>query len=133
MRNSTFVAAAGAVLIAALGVAGTAMSQPYSGGWHGCPGMMGPGMMGPGMMGPGMMGGPGHHGWGNYQFPTNPSVADVKAYLERWVAAMGNSRLKVGTVKEKDANTIVGEIVTVDGSLVQRYEVDRQSGVYRPV
>ena len=128
MRNSILVTAAGAVLIAALGIAGAAMSQPYGGGWHGCPGMMGPGMMGPGMMG-----GPGHHGWGNYQFPTNPSVGDVKAYLERWVAAMGNPRLKVGTVKERDANTIVGEIVTLDGSLVQRYEVDRQSGVYRPV
>ena len=133
MKKGTVAVAAGAALIAAVGLAGMAAGQPYGSNWHGCPGMMGPGMMGPGMMGPGMMGGPGHHGWGNYQFPANPSVSDIKAYLERWVAAMGNPRLKVGTVKEKNADTIVGEIVTVDGSLVQRYEVDRQSGVYRPV
>lgn len=140
MKSKTFAAATTAVLVAvALGVGGDVVAQPSQGSWHGCPGMMGPGMMGPGMMGPGMMGGPGTMGpgimgggSGYYQYPTNPTVADVKTYLEQWVAAMGNPRLKVGAVKEKDANTIVGEIVTQDGSVVQRFEVDRNTGVYRP-
>lgn len=82
-------------------------------------------MMGPGMMGPGMH--------GDNQYRTNPSVADVTADLERWLAWMGNSRLKLGSVKERDANTIVVDIVTLDGSLVQRFEVDRNTGVYRSV
>lgn len=116
MRYTTIVGATGAILITALGATGVAMSQPSGpGGWHGCPGMMGPGRM----------------GWGGYQYPANPSVGDVKAYIEQWVASMGNPRLKVGPVTEKDANTIVGEVVTQDGSLVQRFEVDRRTGVYR--
>ena len=46
---------------------------------------------------------------------------------------MGKTRLKLGSVKERDANTIVVDIVTLDGSLVQRFEVDRNTGVYRSV
>ncbi len=131
MRSKTLLSATAVALIAITGLTTVAASQP-DGGWYGCPNMMGPGMMGPGMMGPGMMGGPGHMGWGGYQYPGNPTVADVRAYLERWVAAMGNPRLKVGTVKESGADTIVGEITTQDGSLVQRFVVDRRTGVYRP-
>jgi hypothetical protein len=88
-------------------------------------GMMGPGY-GPGMMGPGY--GPGYGQQGNL----NLSTDDVKSYLERWIAAQGNTRLKVGEVKEKDASTIVADVVTKDNSLVQRFTVDRKSGFYRP-
>ena len=112
------------------------------GGWghHGW--MMGPGMMGgygpgygPGMMGggygPGMMGGygPGYYG---RQGNLNLSTDDVKKYLERMLAIRGNPRLKVGEVKEKDADSITADIVTKDkDALVQRFVVDRRNGFYR--
>jgi hypothetical protein len=115
------------------------------------PGMMGPGygygMMGRGygMMGPGygpgwMHRGPGYgpRGYGpgygpgyGQQSNLNLSVDDVKAQLERWLTWRGNARLKVGEVKEKDADTIVADIVTKDNSLVQRYTVNRKTGFYQ--
>ena len=139
---------------------GPGMMQGYGpgmmGGYGYGPGMMGPGMMqgyGPGMMGPGMMPGygqgygpgmmqgygqgygPGMMGPGQYgrQANLNLSSDDVKNYLERWIAVQGNPRLKVGDVKEKDANTIEADIVTKEGNaLVQRFTVDRHTGFYRP-
>lgn len=100
-----------------------------SGNTPGCYGMMGPDMMGQGMMmGPGM-------GWGMMGSPApanlNLSVADVKTNLERWLAWQGNPRLKLGDIKEKDANIVTADITTTDGSLVQRLEVDRRTGVFR--
>jgi hypothetical protein len=129
------------------------------GGGYG-PGMMqgygdGPGMMGgygPGY-GWGMMGGPGYgtggygpgwmHGGGwrygpGYGQAYGPqgdlklSAEDVKNRLEGWIAWQGNPRLKVGDVKEKDADTIEADIVTKDNSLVQRFIVNRHTGFYRP-
>ena len=44
----------------------------------------------------------------------------------------GNSLLKVGDVKEQDADTIVADIDTQDNSLVQRFVVNRHTGFYRP-
>ncbi|MBI4183026.1 MAG: hypothetical protein HY521_03390 [Proteobacteria bacterium] len=55
-------------------------------------------------------------------------TADVTKLLERHLARQGNDRLKLGEVKEVDKNTIVAEIVTQDGSLVDRLSVDRDSG-----
>lgn len=43
----------------------------------------------------------------------------------------GNPRLKVGTVKEKDADTLTVDIVTQDNALVLRREVDRHSGRFK--
>ena len=143
-----------AVLVGlAMAIASPAKAQ-YGYGWYGQgmmgPGMMGPGMNGYGMMGPGMMGygmGPGMMGPGmgmmgpgmmmapGYQ-PSNLnlSVNDVKGYLDRWIAMTGNPRIKVGSVTEKDASTITADIVTTDKeALVQRFAVDRSSGIYRPV
>jgi hypothetical protein len=132
------------VTAAALGYASAAKAQwgmmPGYGMMRGYgmgPGMMygyGPGMMGPGygMMygyGPGMMG----PGWQGQQANLNLGTTDVKTYLERWIAVEGNPRLKVGDVKEKDANTIEADIVTKEGNvLVQRFIVDRHTGFYRP-
>jgi hypothetical protein len=101
---------------------------------QGCPGMMGPGMMDQGMMGQGMMD-HGKAGQGFVMLPAPPllSAADVTYNLERLVAARGNPRLKVGSVADKDAGTITGEIVTTDGSLVERYEVDKRSGLAKLV
>jgi hypothetical protein len=106
------------------------------------PGMMGPGMMGPGMMGPGMMGpgmmGPGTMGPGYGMGPAarsdqDLSADDVRARLEQSLAWHGNKRLKVGDVKEADDDSIIAEIVTQDGSLVNRFKVDRHSGQMQQV
>ncbi len=84
--------------------------------------MMGHGsrMMGHGMMGHGMMG----HGMAE----KNLSANDVTKIIKGFLAWYGNDRLKVGKVEEKDENTIIAEIVTVDDSLVKRLAVDRKTG-----
>jgi hypothetical protein len=124
-------------------------------------GMMGPGMMSPGMMAPGYDGyrdampmmrqgmpgpGMGNHGMENQGvgpgqrggMMMQPSEAvvstdDVTRMLERRLAWQGNPHVKLGKVAEKDADTIVAEIVTQDGSLVERLEVDRRNGWMRMV
>ena len=116
----------------------SAFIAPYpTGGWWGMmePNMMrGPGMWGgygPGMMrgyGPGVM----EPGWNTTWRDLNLSTDDVKKYLDRRIAWEGNPRLKVGDVKEKDADTIVADIVTKDNSLVQRFVVNRRNGFFRP-
>jgi hypothetical protein len=100
-------------------------------------GTMGPGMMG-NMMSPGMWGnmmGPGM-GYG-YGVPAPQqaeplSVDDVRNVLDQRLQWMGNPNLKVGNVAEKDKDTIIAEIVTKDDSLVERYEIDRKTGFWRP-
>jgi hypothetical protein len=104
---------------------GPGMMGGYGGGYG-----MGPGMMqGYGYgMGPGMMGyGPGYYGnQGNLNLTTD----QVKQYLERMIR---NPNLKVGDVKEKDADTIVAEVVTKQGnSLVQRLDFNRHNGFVQP-
>ena len=97
---------------------------------YGCGYGPGYGMMqgyGPGY-GPGMGYGPGYVAPNNL----NLSTDDVKNYFSRWIAAQGNSHLKVGDVKEQDADTIVADIVTQDNSLVQEFVVNRHTGFYRP-
>ena len=102
------------------------------------PWMMGRYGMGPWMIGPGITGygyGPGAiaRGWGNPAGNLNLSLNDVKSYLERSVALSGNSHLKVGDVTEKDVDTITADIVTTDkDGLVQRFTVNRHSGVFQP-
>jgi hypothetical protein len=91
------------------------------------PGMMGPGMMGPGMMGPGMMG-PGGMGY----VPRDLSVDEVRHMLEHRLDWQRNPNLKLGKVEEKDADSIIAEIVTTDGSLVHRLQVDRHTGWAQP-
>jgi hypothetical protein len=144
--NRKIVGGLAAVALVAVGAAGAvgvmsvtpAQAQGY--GAYGCPGMgmmgpgmMGQGMMGQGMMGPGMMGmmGPGMMG---QQANLNLTTNDVKGYLERWVAMSGNPRIKVGPVTERNDNTISADIVTTErDALVQRFSVDRSTGIYRVV
>ena len=119
------------------------------------PGMMGQGQMGPGSgMGPGMMGqgqmapghgmGPGMMGQGRMApgdgmgpgmrqpLRQDLSAADVQHMMEHRLAWQDNPNIKLGKVEDKDDDTIVAEIVTQDGSLVQRLEVDRHTGSMRP-
>jgi hypothetical protein len=118
------------------------------GGWN-CPAFSqgrGPGY-GPGYhmrgwrggYGPGMMGGygPGYgpgvaQGEQNTAPNLNLTADNVKARIEGWLAWRGNPHLKVGEVKDKDADTITADIVTKDNSLVQRFIVDRHTGFFRP-
>ncbi len=109
------------------GMTGPGMMAPGMG----TQGMMGPGMMGPGtggqgMMGPGFGKGP---GLDNQVVPSKDLTADdVRQFLEHRLEMHGNTRLKVGEVKQADDDKIVADITTVDGSLVQRLKVDRHTG-----
>jgi hypothetical protein len=102
----------------------------------GTQGMMGPGMMAPGTGGQGMMGpdfgkGP---GLGSQVVPSKDLTADdVRHFLEHRLEIHGNKRLNVSEVKEADDDKIVADITTVDGSLVQRLEVDRHTGQMRNI
>jgi hypothetical protein len=109
---------------------GLEQGQGYGPGYH----MRGWG----GGPGPGMMRGydrgygpPGYDRRTDAQSNLNLSVDDVKSRVERWLAFRGNARLKVGEVKEKDADTITADVVTKDNSLVQRFIVDRHTGAFR--
>jgi hypothetical protein len=131
---------------------GMMMGPGMMGGYGYGPGMMGgygPGMMGPGwgqhmrggwghgpMMGPGMMGGYGYGpcpGWERGQGAKGGALTadDVRAMLEQRLEWSRNPNLKVGDVSEK-GDTITGEIVTKDGSLVSRIQVDKNTGWMRP-
>lgn len=156
MMTSGLSAMAVALLLAVSGPAGA--QQSSDNGWYGR-GMMGPGMgpgmmmgpgmgsgmmMGPGMMGQGMMGhgmmypgmmGPGTMMWGYgwQQRDLDLSVDDVETSLDNWMKMMGNPNIKLGRVAEKDDDTITAEIVTTDNEgLVQRFDIDRHSGMWMP-
>ena len=103
-------------------------------------GMMGPGkgygMMGPGM-GYGMMGSsPGFRSGCPYAkaaLNKDLTIEDVTKFLGERLESSGNDRLKVGDVQVVDGNTIIAEIVTKDGALVQKLTFDRATGRHGPV
>ncbi len=87
--------------------------------------MKGHGMGGQGKMAPGM---------GPRVVPIKHlSIDDVRHFLEHRLDGQGYKRLIVGTVEENDNGTIIAEIVTAEGSLVQRLEVDRHTGLIKQV
>jgi hypothetical protein len=131
------------------------MGQGYGPGYGMGPGMMGPGYgygygygMGPGMMGqgygpgygmgPGMMG-PGY-GYGRqygpqygrqYQQPQKPlDQNQAKQEVENYLSSMRNPNLKLGKIEEK-GNGYQVNIVTKDGSLVDKILVDKNTGWMR--
>lgn len=141
----TLVAAAAALALGAAALAGPSVAHgPGGGAFSGGPaaqGQFGPGMMG--HMGTGVMGpGAGMRGYGQGTMGFGPgdcpfaqaaagkelTTADVTALLERRLAAWGNDRLKIGQVVEQGEDTIVGEILTQDDSLVERFAFDRHTG-----
>jgi hypothetical protein len=117
------------------------------GGMSGMMGMMGGGQAGMMSMCPMMqsMGqGPGgamhgmHGGAGMlYGMPRQPQVEmtpeRVRQLLEQRLAAHGNPRLKLGPVASGPDGSIVAEIVTVDGSLVQKLAFNRYPGLVRQI
>ena len=118
-------------------------------------GMPGRGMMGPGMMGQGMMGmedmpmGPmmhGRHGqMGGHALgpgalygmphaaPSEITPARVETFLSHLLERHGNPRLEIGEIIEAEDGSIIAEIVTLDGSLVQRLAFNRYPGLFRQI
>jgi hypothetical protein len=133
---------AGAVSLAASAQNGPGYGPGYHMGWGGgpwnCPGFGRGDESGPGY-------GPGYHmrglgygrGWAPGYGPRggdqalNLSVDDVKSHMERWLSWRNNPRLKLGEVKEKDADSITADIVTKDNSVVERFIFDRHTGAFR--
>ena len=127
-----------------LGAAATAFGQAAEEMPQGMgPGMIGPGMLGTGAMGqgmaPGMVMGPGVMGPGMSMMglgimqplAKDLTAADVLHMIEHQLAWQRNPNLKAGKVEEKDQDIITAEVVTQEGSLVQRLEVDRHTGLMR--
>jgi len=56
------------------------------------------------------------------------TVAQTKTLMEGRLIMLGNKNLKVGAVKEKDADTIAVDIVAADNSLVAERLIDRHTG-----
>ncbi len=140
LKTTALVAA---LALGAVYVAGPAIAhgQGGQGTWGGgMMGHMGGGMMGgAGMMGGGMMGGAGMMGSGSgghgdcsfaqkAALGQDVTIESVTKFLEQRLTHMGNDRLKIGEVKATDDKTIVAEIVTLDGSLVQKLQFDRDTG-----
>jgi hypothetical protein len=121
-----------------MGQMGPGPGMMGSGGPGMGPDMMGPGMMGQGMhpgMGqmPGMMGQmPGAMGPGMHGFRVVPmmhlSTDDVRRFLQRHILAHNLEHLQVGEVTQTDDETITADIVTREGSLALRLEIDAYTG-----
>ena len=106
-------------------------------------GMMGPGMMGPGMMGPGqnifeecteMM-----SRYGYNRYPSSPksqkpqtekaiTQEDAISIVQNYLNQTRNPNLTIGEVGSEEDGDYLVEIVTKDGSLVDKLEVNRLSG-----
>ncbi len=111
----------------------TAAFVPHSARWALPHGMMGTGSL---VARPGVWGR--MHGWGRGPYVLSqaggaPQIGDVERAMNQWIALEGNPRLKLGPVTEKNSNSFRADIVTKDGSLVQRFDIDRRSGQLTPV
>lgn len=130
------------------------MAQGGSRGMMGAPGAgMGPGMMGQmpmaggmmmcptmptmgaraGMNMPGMMGGPALLYGTPHGIQEEMTPERVRAFVEQHLAWHGNPRLKLGPIGIAADGSITAEIVTVDGSLVQKLAFNRYPGLFRQI
>lgn len=98
--------------------------------------MQGQSKMHHGMMGRGAVQGEraGHGSWlyglpGGQPEETTPETA--RAWLEMQLLQHGNPRLRIGAVERGEDGTVIAEIETVDGSLVQRLAFNRYPGFVR--
>lgn len=129
-RGLVVIGALGALLLAGhvgyvVGAHGTAWHGGF--GWHGraLPGPVGTAVDRRWSPPPGYS----PFGRGDLQL----GVDQVRAGAERILERRGNPRLKLGEVKEVDADAITADIVTKDGNaLVERLRVDRHTGFTRP-
>jgi hypothetical protein len=84
-------------------------------------------------MGPGMMMGPGRpHDW-DYRDPQEPlDEKGARRLVEEFLDSSRNPNLKIGGIEDEGAN-FVAEIITKDGSLVDKLVVDKDSGFIRSI
>ena len=110
------------------------MGPGYGYGYGMGPGMMGPGYgygMGPGMMGPGYGRQYGPQYGRQYQQHQKPlDKNQAKQQVENYLSSMRNPNLKLGKIEEK-GNGYQINIVTKDGSLVDKILVDKNTGWMR--
>jgi len=114
--------------------AGVGQSQmPMMGGMMMCPmmRMMMTGQAGMGM--PGMMGSQAMLLGTPLGSPEEMTEDRVKALLEQQLTSLGNPRLRLGDLGTANDGSITAEIVTVDGSLVQKLAFNRYPGLVRQV
>jgi hypothetical protein len=57
----------------------------------------------------------------------------VRTFLEQRLTRHGNPRLKLGEIATAADGSITAEIVTVDGSVVQKLAFNRYPGLFRQV
>ena len=57
----------------------------------------------------------------------------VRGFLQQHLAWHGNPRLAIGEVTTASDGSITAEIVTVDGSLVQKLAFNRYPGLFRQI
>lgn len=103
-------------------------------------GMMGETGMPMGQMMRGQHGATGGHALGPnalYGMPqgsvTEMTPARVEAFLSHLLERHANPRLELGEVAEAEDGSISAEIVTTDGSLVQRLSFNRYPGLFRQI
>jgi len=95
------------------------------GGYHRGPGMMGPGYDRYGMMGPG-------YGRDHRRFEEPLKKEAARQQVEEMLDRSRNPNLKTGGIEDKERFFVV-DIVTRDGSLVDKMEVDKETGMMRSV
>lgn len=107
---------------------------------HGMMGRMGQGDTPMGQMMRDRHGAMGGHGLGPdalYGMPqgsvTEMTPARVEAFLSHLLERHANPRLELGEVAEAEDGSITAEIVTTDGSLVQRLSFNRYPGLFRQI
>lgn len=107
---------------------------------QGMMGRMGQGDMPMGQMMRGQHGAMGAHGLGPnalYGVPqgsvTEMTPARVEAFLSHLLERHDNPRLELGEVAQAEDGNIIAEIVTTDGSLVQRLSFNRYPGLFRQI
>lgn len=61
--------------------------------------------------------------------PKGPTVKSVRLILEYRLMIIDNPRLMIGKVSE-NATNVVAHVVTVDGSLVDKFTVDKATGAW---
>jgi hypothetical protein len=64
--------------------------------------------------------------------PQDLTVDDVHHMMEHHLEWEYRGRLRLGAIKVQDADATVAELVTPDGYLVQRLEINRHTGWMRP-
>jgi hypothetical protein len=65
--------------------------------------------------------------------PEEMTPKRVRTFLEERLARLGNPRLKLGEIATAEDGSITAEIVTMDGSLVQKLAFNRYPGLVRQI